>query len=94
MKPPEIVDYPSRAKWRVLTEDAAAAKFRVNGAVRDSDRRITVYLEDEDAKKTPVVARMDVKTAEKLLCDLKEKGPGATESPISTPGASPLESLK
>ena len=77
-----------------MAEDAAAAKFRVNGVVRDSDRRITVYLEDEEAKKTPVVARMDVKTAEKLLCDLKEKGPGATESPISRPAARPLERME
>lgn len=71
LKSREIVDYPTSAKWRAVADDAAAAKFG-DRVVRSSDRRVTVFLEDAKGNRTPVVARMDVGTAEELLGHLRE----------------------
>lgn len=81
MGPHATVDYPTTAKWRALAEDAAAAKFGDRTA-RSSDRRVTVFLEDAPSGRNPIVARMDVETAERLLADLKKVvgGQAAVES--------------
>lgn len=80
MKPHEFVDYPTTARWRALADDAAASRFG-DRAARDSDRRVTVFLEDAEGNRTPVVARMDVGTAEDLLGHLREVvgSPAVTE---------------
>jgi CubicO group peptidase (beta-lactamase class C family) len=84
MKPNELVDYPTRARWRAMAGPAAGARFTPENA-RNGDERVTVFLEDPENKKTPIVAAMDIKTADKLLCDLKMMGPDGTGDPDPKP---------
>jgi hypothetical protein len=84
LKPHQIVDYPADARWGAMAGPAAAARFDPEHA-RAGREDVRVFLEDEARKLTPIVAAMDLETADKLLCDLRLHRRGMGQEPAREP---------